>query len=202
MDKINWLQVLVGFVSGGAFGALIKQFFDYRRNRIQPIGYLIKLKSVYNSRDTKLVETQIILDDGTKMHNFSNLYTGTIEIINTGLTDFSTFSFGLTSANFNKFIHCVPTSPDRHHIVEISNEPTFENNTSSFDITLKPFNRKDRYYFDFLLTTSNTYFNPENCIDISTSMPVKLKNVSTGEVISKSFKSIVKEFFCYYPDIF
>jgi len=197
MDKINWIQLGIGFLSGGAFGALIKQFFDNRRNRIQPIGYSIELKRFYNSRDTQLVKTQITLDDGTNEYKFENLYTGTIEIVNTGLIDYSNFSFGINSTDGTKFIQCNPISKDRHHIVELGNEPTLVNQTSSFDIELKPFNRKDRYVFNVLLTNSKSHIS-DSWLSISTSMPVKLTKISTtGEVIisymDKSLSGIIGE---------
>ncbi|MCW3108131.1 MAG: hypothetical protein JWQ09_2637 [Segetibacter sp.] len=50
MAEINWIQVGAGFLSGGAFGALIKQFFDYRRGRIQSISYNVLTKPFYNPR--------------------------------------------------------------------------------------------------------------------------------------------------------
>ena len=197
MDKINWIQIVIGFLGGGAVGALIKQFFDSRRNRIQPIGYSIELKPFYNSRDTQLVNTQITLNDGTNEYNFSNLYTGTIEIVNTGLIDFPIFSFGINLPIGIKFIQSKPTSKDRHHIAELINEPTLANQTNSFDINLKPFNRSDRYVFDVLLTNSNSYIS-DDCLNISTSMPVKLTKISTtGEKIistmNRTFTSIMKE---------
>jgi len=200
MDKINWIQVALGFLGGGAVGALIKQFFDSRRNRIQPIGYSIELKPFYNSQgiNTQLIN-QITLNDGTNEYQFSNLYTGTIEIINTGLKDYPNFSFGINLPTGVYFIKNKSTSKDRHHITELTNEPTLTNQTDSFDINLKPFNRKDRYVFDVLLTDSNPNSNLSNdCITISTPMPVKLTKISTtGEAIisymNRSFGSIVIE---------
>ena len=196
MDNINWIQLAIGFLSGGAFGALIKQFFDNRRNRLQPIGYSIELKPLYNAIDTP-INTQITLNDGTNPYNFSNLYTGTIEIMNIGLIDYSNFSFGLTLPDECRFIHVRSTSRDRHHSVTLINEPTLSNQTNSFDVNLNPFNRKNRYVFDVLLTCSSSDM-PDDCINISTSMPVKLTKISTtGEAIisymNKSLSSILVE---------
>ena len=178
MDKINWMQVAIGFLSGGAFGAMIKQYFDNRRNRIQPVGYSIDLKPFYNSANTSIATTHITLNDGTTDYKFSNLYTGTIEIINSGLTDYSEFVFGISLQDGNNFIQNKTTTKDRHHQVEISNEPTLTNQTNTFDITLKPFNRKDRYVFDLLLTSSNLNIQ-SNAVVLSTSKPVKLTEIST-----------------------
>jgi len=190
MDTINWLQVGIGFLSGGAFGALIKQFFDYRRNRIQSIEYSIELKPFYNSKKTKILDTQITISEGTNEYKFANLYTGTIEIINAGLIDFSNFSFGVTLTDGIKFIQNKSTLKDRHHIAELINEPTLANQTNSFDVNLTPFNRKDRYVFDVLLTCSNSNM-PRDCINISSSMPVKLTKVSTTREAITFFKFMI-----------
>ncbi|MET3502598.1 hypothetical protein ABIC45_004222 [Mucilaginibacter rubeus] len=69
LDKINWSQVIPGFLSGGALGALIKQFFDNRRNRIQPIGKSVEIKSVYDSSENKLLNSEISLTGTTQTGN-------------------------------------------------------------------------------------------------------------------------------------
>jgi hypothetical protein len=183
MDKINWLQLLIGFFGGGAFGSLIKLFFDNRRNRIQPIEYLIVLKSVFNSRETNIADTQVTIKDEGHECKFTSLYTGTVEIVNTGLIDYHKFSFGLTLDNKGKFIQVWQKSTDRHHIAEFVNEPSLANQVDRFDIKLEPFNRKDRYEVNFLLTASGPYVS-NKIIHIGTSSPVKLTPQKT--IIEKS----------------
>jgi len=183
MDKINWVQVIIGFLSGGAFGALIKQFFDNRRNRVQPIGRAIEIKSFYDSIENKLLNSQVILTGSTQEYKFSKLYTGTVKISNSGLHDYLAFTFGITSPENVKFIHIKPTTTDRHHLVEIEELPTLENQINSFDITLKPFNRKDNYTFDILVTTLNGDLTSED-IQISSAHPIKWVDlVSTSKII-------------------
>ena len=183
MDKINWFQVIIGFISGGAFGALIKQFFDNSRNRVQPIGRAIEIKSFYDSIENKLLNSQVILTGSTHEYKFSKLYTGTVKIANTGLHDYPAFRFGITSPENVKFIHIRPTTTDRHHLVDIEELPTLENQINSFDITLKPFNRKDNYTFDILVTTLNGDLISED-IQISSAHPIKWVDlVSTSKII-------------------
>ncbi|WP_159479038.1 hypothetical protein [Chryseobacterium sp. 18068] len=183
MEKISWLQLGIGFLSGGAFGALIKQFFDNRRNRIQPISRNIEVKSFYDSIENKMLNSQVILTGATQEHKFSKLYTGTIKVVNSGLTDYSSFSFGITSSDNVRFIHLKTISTDRHHLAEISGHPTLENQVNKFDVVLKPFNRKDVYSFDILVTTLNGDIS-QNDIQISSSHPVKWVDVtSTSKII-------------------
>ena len=135
-----------------------------------------------------------MLQSQTNEYKFSNLYIGTIEIINTGQLDFQEFSFGINLTEGNKFIQNKSSSKDRHHIVEITNEPTLANQTHSFDIKLKPFNRKDRYVFDVILTSSfiDIY---DDCFEISTPMPVKLTKISTKDILLSLNRNMVKFLF-------
>ena len=158
------------------------------------------MKPFYNSKDTQLINTQITLDDGTNEYKFSNLYIGTIEIINTGLIDFENFLFGITLPDGIKFIQNKHTPKDRHHNAEISNEPTLTNQTDSFDITLIPFNRKDRYVFDVILTSSNSHISYD-CLAISTPKAVKLMKISTIEDISERNNALLRIFFPIIADI-
>lgn len=183
MGNLNWIQIGIGFLGGGAFGALIKQFFDYRRNRIQPIGRNIEIKSFYDSIENKMLNSQVILTGGTQEYKFSKLYTGTIKIVNSGLIDYPSFSFGITGNDNIRFIHLKPTTIDRHHMVEIPDLPTLDNQINKFDVVLRPFNRKDTYIFDILATTIDGDLN-QNDIQISSSHPIKwIDLTSTSKII-------------------
>ena len=193
MQDINWLQVSIGFLSGGAVGALIKQYFENRKNRIQPIGRSIEVKSFYNSDENRLLNSQIILTGTTKEYKFSKLYTGTIELINTGLDDYPEFKLGITCLETIKFIQVKANSSDRHHIAEFSSIPSLENQISTFDIVLKPFNRKDNYQFDILLTTDSSGISKHQ-IEIGSPHPIRwVELTSTTEVILNSLnKSFIE----------
>ncbi len=195
MQDINWIQISIGFLSGGAFGALIKQYFDNRRNRIQPIGRSIEVKSFYDSGENRLIDSQIILTGTTKEFKFSKLYTGTIELINTGLSDFSEFDFGITCPETIKFIQVKTISTDRHHNAVLTSSPSLENQINSFDIVLKPFNRKDHYKFDILLTTDNSIITEEDIVISSPKSIRWVKLISTTEafltIANKTFIEIL-----------
>lgn len=188
---MKWIQIGIGFLSGGAFGTLIKQFFDNRRNRIQPIGRNIEIKSFYDSIENKMLNSQVILTGETQEHKFSKLYTGTIKIVNSGLTDYSSFSFGITGSDNVRFVHLKPTTIDRHHIAEISGQPTLENQVNTFDIVIKPFNRKDIYTFDILATTLDGDIT-HNDIQISSSHAIKwIDLTSTSKIILEIAKESI-----------
>lgn len=195
MGDINWVQIIAGFFCGGAFGAFIKQFFDHRRNRLQPVGYSIEVKPLYNSNSTNLIKTQITLTEGIEEHKFSNLFVGGLEIINIGLSDLSEFNFGVTLAESDQVIHLKTNSKDRHHIAELSVEPTLSNGITSFDIKLKPFNRKDSYSFDMLITSSNNYVLIDK-IKVSTSASVALSKIATVSELALEYALPLT-----YPDL-
>ncbi|MCX2741706.1 hypothetical protein [Pontibacter anaerobius] len=182
MEQINWVQVIIGFLGGGACGAFIKQYFDNRRNRVQPIGKSIEIKSFYDSVENTLLNSQVILTGSTQEYKFSKLYTGTIKIANTGLHDYSSFTFGITCPENVNFIHIRPESTDRHHLAEIKDLPTLENQINSFDITLKPFNRKDNYTFDILVTATDVRLKEED-IKISSPHPINWVDLTSSSKI-------------------
>lgn len=183
MQEINWIQVLIGFLSGGAFGALIKQFFDNRRNRVQPVGHSIEIKPVYDSNDDFIMNSSITLTEKSKEYKLPNLYIGTIELVNTGLTDFNEFEFGVTCPEHVKIIQVRTITKDRHHLVNIYNNPSLDNQLSSFDMKLQPLNRKDNYSLNVVLTSEQSSIS-EDDIQISSKHSIKwVKLTSPTEAI-------------------
>lgn len=183
MDKINWIQIGIGLISGGAFGALIKQFFDNRRNRIQPVGYLLEVKPFFDSNDAKLIDSKITLTEGDNEFRFSKLYTGSLKIVNTGLLDYNEFDFGITCPETLKLIHLKATTDDRFHTATLSNKPSLQNHLSSVDFKLTPFNRKDAYSFDFLISCEVSIDFGE-AIKMGSPKPIKwVKLTSTTDTI-------------------
>jgi hypothetical protein len=183
MTNINWIQILIGFLGGGAIGALIKQFFDNKKNRIQPIAHSIELSSLYDSFANGVINSEVILKDTTGDYSFSRLYNGKLKIINTGSTDFSEFIFGLTINTDADFIHADVKTKDRHHVLEIVNNPGLSNQINAIDFKLKPFNRKDHYIFDFLITSELVNVSSKN-IEISSPHPIKwISETQTSDLL-------------------
>lgn len=178
MQEINWVQIGFGFLGGGAIGALIKQYFDNRRNKIQPVIYYIEMRSVYDFNENNLFDLQITLKENAKDYKFQNLYTGKIELINNGQQDFAEFKFGITCSDKIKFIQVRPITNDRHHAAELSILPSLENQTGEFDVILKPFNRKDNYAFNFLITSFNNTVNKSDLV-ITSPHPIKWVTLSS-----------------------
>lgn len=187
MNEINWITIIVSVISGGAMGAFIKQIFDNKKNKIQPIGRSIEIKSFYDSESNKFINSRITLTEGDKEHKFSMLYTGTISIINTGVNDYNEFNFGITCPENIKFIQIKSNSSDRHHKAELTSSPSLENRLNILDIKLQPFNRKDNYSFDILITADRKIHNMDDIV-ISSSHSIKWIEIDLNRniVISKS----------------
>ncbi|MEJ5960755.1 hypothetical protein [Pedobacter immunditicola] len=184
-ENYSWVPILASLVGGGACGAFLKQLFDNRRNKIQSITRSIEIKSFFDAQENQLLNSQLTLKESSQVFTFSNLYSGTIEIINSGLHDYEEFEFGITCPQNVKLIHVKAVSTDRHHVTEINQLPSLENQISSFDINLKPFNRKDIYKFDILATTTEGQFNALD-VTISTSRPIKWINpMHTQKIIAE-----------------
>lgn len=191
MADINWIQIGIGVLSGGAFGALINQYFHHRRNKVQPIGRNIELKSFFNATDNASLSTQISITGATEEHKFTNIFTASIQLINKGNSDFEKFDFGITLPENVKAIKVIKNSADRHHQINLGNDPTLENQINEFDITLKPFNRKDVYDIDIQLTSENGEIKEEDIV-CGTSHSVKFVDiVSPTEIAIEIAKSIV-----------
>jgi hypothetical protein len=195
MEKINWIQILIGFVGGGAIGALIKQYFDHKRFRIQPIGKSIEINSLFDAFKNELIESEVILTDENGEVTFQRLYTGKLRLINSGSIDFETFQFGLTLIPEADFIQVKIKSMDRHHVGEIINtKPSLTYFTNEVDIVLRPFNRKDQYIFDFLITSDKDSIS-KNDITISTISSVRwVELMNTSEMILKVAKESTLKF--------
>jgi hypothetical protein len=189
--QIELLKILMVFLGGGTMGALIKQYFDKKRVRIQTISYCLELNSLYESTSNKLVNSHISIREGETEYKFEMLFSGSLWFYNTGNIDFSDFKFGLTLNEEFKFIQIRPSNLDRHHQPVFSNLPNLKNQISQFDIELKPFNREEKYSFEFLIS-ANDFVTLKNSFQISTSHPVKFEKVKSGnEVLSLFSKALI-----------
>jgi hypothetical protein len=192
MEEINWLQVLIGFISGGAFGAIIKIIVDNRKNSIQPISKNIDLTRIFDSKESPLDHTKIELKDGDSTETFTSLYSCKLRIINTGNNDYPNFRFGITAKNNTKIIRAETDVIDRHHKSEIENKnPDLNSQVAEVDFQLSPLNRKDYYIINLLLTNDSKQINV-NDIELSTTEPIKwVDSDSTSKVIAEIARSTI-----------
>jgi hypothetical protein len=189
--EINWLQIGIGALSGGLAGAFLKQFFDNRRNRLQPISYSVELKPFYDLDAHSIIPSKIILKENNQEYSFTNLIIGSLSIKNTGLVDYSKFSFGLTLDDDANFINIKQEDQHRHHTASYSVTPAISNEAGIVDITLEPFNRKNIYKFDFLISAKGYYPSINDMtLDITSTQAVKLIKISDTKAIDLAFEIV------------
>jgi len=75
-----------------------------------------------------------------------------------------------------------------------NNKPALENQISEFDISLTPFNRKEKYYFDFVISAKDD-IALEEFFKISTPEPVRFKKVKSESEILSLFNKMVVLFY-------
>jgi hypothetical protein len=189
--EINWVQIGIAASTGGLAGALLKQFFDNRRNRLQPITYSFELKPFYDSDSHSIIPSRIILKEDNQEFSFSNLVIGTLKIKNSGILDFPIFSFGLTLDDDTKFINIKQQDQHRHHSSAYSITPTINNQVNIIDIALEPFNRKNIYEFNFLISVTGYYPTIEDMtFEVSSKQAVKLIKISNSKSIEMAFEIV------------
>ncbi len=63
MAEINWIQIIIGIIGGGAAGAFINKFFADRDKRIQLINYNLEVTPIYNHSDNP-ISSKIVFKEG------------------------------------------------------------------------------------------------------------------------------------------
>lgn len=139
-------QILASLVSGGAAGALLTAGITSYRNRVQPVGFRLRIVPVFwrGSNDSGLSAT-VILDAGGQSGQYDSLHLMEFELVNSGNQDVAEFPFGITLADGDVAVHLQAVAPDRHHAVVQETELGPGSPGSELDLVLRPFNRGDKY---------------------------------------------------------
>src|SRR5215203_2697653 len=124
--ETNWFQLGATLVGGGLTGAFVKQLFDNKRNRLQPIEYFFKIKPFYDIAAHSIIPSKIILKEDGKEYPFTNLVIGNLTIKNTGSLDFPKFSFGMTLDDDATFINMKQEDEHRHSQASYNNMPSIQ----------------------------------------------------------------------------
>ena len=170
---MEWYHYVIMLIGGGAAGAIITTIVSSRRNRIQPILKNIQVINVFDKHLTNTsFETFLTVLDNDKEYKFDNLFIASIDISNIGNKDYENFSFGITMPIDYEIIKVELSSKDRHHVIESLTEVSLKNPSTLLDISLTPFNRKDKYYLLLHYVLSNNV-DPTSDIVLSSSHPIK-----------------------------
>lgn len=188
--ETNWFQFGATLVGGGLAGAFVKQLFDNRRNRLQPIEYSYELKPFYDITAHSIIPSKIILKEDGKEYPFTNLVIGSLTIKNTGILDFPKFTFGMTLDEDASFINIKQDDEHRHSLATYDSIPSIQSPLNKIDLELTPFNRKNIYTFNFLISSKYGTETEDIDFSVSSSQAVKLNNVKNDRMLRVSFEVI------------
>ncbi|MFC0878795.1 hypothetical protein ACE01N_19525 [Saccharicrinis sp. FJH2] len=187
------LKIGIPLISGGAVGAIIKALIDKRNNRIQTIKKSVEISTIFSPE--KILDdylTKITLSGTTSVYHFDSLYIAKISIINSGNKDYPDFSFGITTPDNVEIVNIETNGEDRHHNINYTPDIDFSNKSNIVDFSLTPFNRKNSYNIELLLTSVESVKNID--LNFSTDLPVKIieattVSVTTGEILGAFVKA-------------
>lgn len=118
MPEINWLQLVVALLGGGAAGAVIAAIVSAHRARRQPVGSRIEIVPVFRpSGSAAQLQAAIAVTHAGKTVTFQNLFLAEIQVVNKGNRDLDELNFGATLGDGDRCIYVDATPPDRHHQV-------------------------------------------------------------------------------------
>jgi hypothetical protein len=183
MTDLQWIQIAVALLGGGAMGAIITALITNHRNKIQPVGYRKEIIQVFRETSgLSGLQAKLKVYDGLTNYDFDNLFICRFIILNKGNADIQEFKFGITLLDGDVAIYCESKSDDRHHKVEQLINLELNNPSSELDFTLKPFNRKDIYSFNLFIVIPKDKQEPSE-IKLSSQHSVKFISLPTfGEV--------------------
>ena len=181
MANLQWTPVIVSFLTGGAFGAILKIVYDMWQGRRQPVITRIGVDRVFSSFpfDSDL-QANVTVIQGPVSFPFSNLSLAKVELSNAGNTDSDTFEFGVTLPNSHRAIFCECSGSDRHHNLTPIEAPTLQNQRSTIDFRCTPFNRKDSYTVKLYVTSDSKTIKPSD-VQLSSAAPVRITKATDME---------------------
>ena len=176
-ETMEWVKIGASLLGGGAMGAFITTIVANRRNRIQPIGTNSKAVSLFKPADhINDIVSAITLSGSTGEYRYDNLYLVQLELFNMGNKDYDNFKFGLTFKDAS-IVSLKGYGEDRHHSITLDQSINLDVPSSLADVTLTPFNRRDKYNLTLYVTqtTGGELMN----FDISSPLPVKFTSTLT-----------------------
>jgi hypothetical protein len=193
-SNIQWLQLIVAIISGGAMGALITALITSFRNRVQPIGYKIDVVSIFKETlGVSSLMTQINISDGQKDYKFNNLFIARVEIHNSANADYEQFDLGITLPEGSQAIYVQAAAEDRYRETEFTKQVSLEKPRNEIDLVLRPFNRKDLYSFDVFIVIDGA--TPElGNIKLHSRQSIQFKNYTGGRLTEDDYRVLAERF--------
>jgi hypothetical protein len=191
MANLQWTPVIISFLTGGAFGTILKIVYDLWQGRRQPVLARVEVDRVFSSFpcDSDL-QANVSVIQGPLNCAFSNLSLAKVELSNAGNSDKESFEFGITLPKSDRTIHCECSGSDRHHNITPVEVPSLSNQYSTMDFRCTPFNRKDSYTLKLYVTSDLKAIKPCD-VQLSSAAPVRITRSSGAEARSRMMQGML-----------
>ena len=188
MENLRWVQITFSFITGGAFGAVLKIAYDWWQGRQQPVLTKIDVDRIFSSSpfESDMQANVTVKQEGTTW-SFSNLSLAKVEISNGGNADRGVFEFGITLPNTHRTILCECSGEDRHHAIACTEAPSLKNQCSTIDFTCTPFNRKDSYTLKLYVTSESDAIRPSD-VRLTSAAPVRIARSPSAAELSRRYR--------------
>lgn len=186
MGAINWIQVSIGFLTGGAFGAILKIAYDIFHSRTQPVGKRVDIEAVFaKTKEFEDLEAKVTLVHGGTTNEFSNLFIGNVRVQNRGNHNFAEFELGIELGENDRCVYVGWLDPDQHHKITLLTPVTPTNPARQLRFVLKPFNRRNEYMLKLYLVLPPGVKEPQP-MRFSSPEPIRFVDMPTvAETLSQ-----------------
>lgn len=134
---------LAGLVTGGLGGAVLNQVMNWRTSRKQPINHRTEVEPLLPKKTGVKINAQATIDG--QPYEIMRVSIVTIEIVNTGLKDYTEFDFSVLVNKNERIIAFATPDPTPFHVMDGADASVSGNPKSATKFTCKPFNRGDTY---------------------------------------------------------
>jgi hypothetical protein len=150
MSREVW-PLIIGLVSGGAMGAVIKIVYDKWQGRTQGIAKRVKIFPLFDKTKAQGFEAVLKVTHEGSSQDYPNIFVADVTVTNSTRSDFSQFEFGVESPGA-RCIHVAWENPDQHHTMDLLEPVSPDLPKGGIKLRAQPFNRRDTYSLRLYLT--------------------------------------------------
>jgi hypothetical protein len=179
MGEINWIHVGLGFLSGGAFGAILKIVYDIFRSRTQPVGRHVEIEPVFaKTEEFEDLDAKVTLVHSGATNEFANLFIGSVKVQNRGNQNFADFELGIELGEEDRCVYVGWRNPDQHHKISLLTPVSPGKPARQLNFSLKPFNRRNEYTLKLYLVLPGGVTEPQP-MRFSSPEPIRFVDMPT-----------------------
>jgi len=179
MGATNWIQVILGFLGGGAFGAILKIIYDIVHSRTQPVGRRVDIEPVFaKTEEFEDLDAKVTLVHGGTSNEFSNLFIGNVRVQSRGNQNFAEFELGIELGKNDYCVYVGWVNPDQHHTITLLTPVSPAKPVRQLRFSLRPFNRRNEYTLKLYLVLPVGVKDPQPIL-FSSPEPIRFVDMPT-----------------------